>query len=169
MMTKTTFRKKTRELLLRLIYQMSLTDDFSDAIRDAFLDNEAEYIGDMGEDHTCIFDANEGEKPDIPYFNWALSLVLDNLESVDAIINSASDKWKTGRMSKVDLSILRLSVTEISYMDDISDSISANEAVLLAKKYSTEKSSSFINGVLSGVIKAKAAATGREAENVSEE
>ncbi|MDR0852762.1 MAG: transcription antitermination factor NusB [Clostridiales Family XIII bacterium] len=158
-MTKSTYRKKTRELLLRLIYQMSITDDYSDNIRDEFLASDAEYIGDMGEDHTCIFDREAGEKPDIPYFNWSLSLVLDNLESIDEQINEASTKWKTSRMSKVDLSILRLAVTEISYMDDISDSISANEAVLLAKKYSTERSSSFINGVLSGVIKAKDVAT----------
>jgi N utilization substance protein B len=161
-MKKTIFRKKTRELLMRLLYQMSLMNDYSDSVRDGFLANEAEYIGDMGEDHTCIFDGSRGEKPDIPYFNWVLSLVLSNLEDVDALINEASSKWKTPRMGKIDLSILRLAVTEITYMDDISDSISANEAVILAKKYGTDKSQAFINGVISGVIKAKTTANTAE-------
>jgi transcription antitermination protein NusB len=64
--------------------------------------------------------------------------------------------WKINRISKVDLSILRLSIYEISFMDDIPFNVSVNEAVELAKKYSGEDSGSFINGILGKVTKAQA-------------
>ena len=144
---------------MRLIYQMTSTDDYSDRARDAFLDDESLYIGKInGEDRSdFLFNKEEEEKPDLPYFNWALTLVIDNLDNIDEMIDSASTKWSLSRMSKVDLSILRLSVAEICYMDDISDSISVNEAVLMAKKYGTEKSPSFINGILGHVVRNKEA------------
>ena len=154
---KSTYRKKTRELLMRLIFQMTSNNDYSDAARNAFINDQTLYIGNTNDDDPtgCLFDAKTDEKPDLPYFQWALALVVDNLDDIDAIINEASDKWSTKRMSKVDLSILRLCVAEVCYMEDISDSISVNEAVLMAKKYGTEKSASFINGILGHVVRSK--------------
>ena len=153
----TTFRKKTRELLMRLIFQMTSNNDYSDKARDAFIEDESLYIGNTNDDDPtgCLFDKESQEKPDLPYFRWALELVTDNLESIDEAIDNASDKWSITRMSKVDLSILRLSVAEICYMDDINDSVSVNEAVLMAKKYGTEKSPSFINGILGHIVRSK--------------
>ncbi len=60
--------------------------------------------------------------------------------------------WKIERLSKVDLSILRLCTYELNFEEDIPSKVSINEAIELAKKYSGEKSATFINGVLGKMI-----------------
>lgn len=84
-----------------------------------------------------------------------INAVIDNTEKIDETISSCLRGWKIGRLPKVDLAILRLAVAEIMYFDDIPDKVSVNEAVELAKKYSEEKSPSFINGVLGSVVRGK--------------
>ena len=76
-----------------------------------------------------------------------------NMEKIDNIIRRNSKGWKFERISKVDLSILRLALYEILYRDDIPESVSINEAVELAKKYGGEKTGSFINGILGSFIR----------------
>ena len=73
---------------------------------------------------------------------------LDN-----TISENLKSGWKTDRLSKVSLAILRLALYEIVYIDDIPDRVSVNEAVELAKQYDVDEAPSFINGVLSGVLK----------------
>lgn len=85
-----------------------------------------------------------------------LTCVCDNIQTVDDVISSHLRKWTIQRIPKVSLALLRLAVAEILYFDDIPDSVSANEAVELAKKYAGEEDSSFINGVLGSVIRGKA-------------
>ena len=80
--------------------------------------------------------------------------ITAHIPGIDERLNKASKGWKTSRMAKVDLTILRLAVYEIKYDDTIPTKVSINEAVELAKKYGTEKSGSFVNGVLSRIIKA---------------
>ena len=70
------------------------------------------------------------------------------LPELDAKINEKATGWKTSRMSKMDLTIIRLAVYEILFEDEIPVKVSINEAVELAKKYGTESSASFVNGVL---------------------
>lgn len=79
--------------------------------------------------------------------------VLNNLESIDEIINKYSGDWKVNRMASSDRNILRLAMYEILYRDDIPASVSINEAVEMAKKYSDEKSYKFINGLLGSVVR----------------
>jgi N utilization substance protein B len=74
--------------------------------------------------------------------------VLSHLKEIDDALNEKSAGWKTSRMGKVDLTILRLAVYEIRFDSDIPDKVAVNEAVELAKKYGTDDSASFINGVL---------------------
>jgi len=152
---KSTYRKKTRELLFRLVFQMSSTGDFSDAAKDAFLEDTTLYIGDVREDVPlgCIFDESEGEAPDMPYLNWAFACIRDHLAEIDRTIAEASKKWSLERMGTVDLSILRVALAEFLCMDSIAASISINEAVLMAKKYGTEKSPVFVNGILGAVAR----------------
>ena len=64
-----------------------------------------------------------------------------------------SKGWKTNRLPKVNLAILRLAIYEIKYVDDVPASVAINEAVELAKKYSGEGDYSFINGILGSVAK----------------
>lgn len=80
--------------------------------------------------------------------------VFENLEIIDGIISKYALGWSIARITKTALAILRLAIFEISYRDDIPVSVSINEAVELAKKYATKDDSSFVNGILSSVVKA---------------
>lgn len=77
--------------------------------------------------------------------------VLANKETIDAHINGASAGWKTTRMSKLSLSIMRLCVYEMVYRDDIPANVSLNEAVELSKKFDEPKAKTFVNGVLNAI------------------
>ena len=90
---------------------------------------------------------NLNEK-DSAYINNKCNEIFAKLPEIDAAINEVTTGWKTSRMAKVDLSIIRLAVYEMKYEDNIDSKISINEAIELAKKYGTDNSSSFVNGVL---------------------
>ena len=79
--------------------------------------------------------------------------VDSKIEELDEVINIYSKGWKTNRLPKVNLAILRLAIYEIKYVDDVPASVAINEAVELAKKYSGEGDYSFINGILGSVAK----------------
>ncbi len=73
---------------------------------------------------------------------------FSKIEEIDQAINEVSEGWKTGRMSKVDLTIMRLAYYEMKIDDDIPVSVAINEAVELAKKFGGDDSPSFVNGIL---------------------
>ena len=77
--------------------------------------------------------------------------VIEKLEEIDAILNEKATGWKTSRMNKVDLAILRLAVYEIKWDDDVPVKVAINEAVELAKKFSGEEGPAFVNGVLAKI------------------
>jgi N utilization substance protein B len=152
---KNTYRKKTRELLMRLVFQMTSTGDWSNPAKDDFLKDTSTYLGNPAADEPleCIFDETAGESPDMAYFNWAFVCLTEHLAEIDHILESASEKWHLHRMNAVDLAILRLAAAEIRYMEGIDHSISVNEAVVMARKYGSEKSPVFINGVLGKIVR----------------
>ena len=76
-------------------------------------------------------------------------------EESDRLIEANLRGWKLSRLPKVTLAILRLAIAEIMTMEEIPDSVSANEAVELAKKYGGEEAPKFINGLLGSVIRGK--------------
>jgi len=73
---------------------------------------------------------------------------LEHQEEIDRIIEELAEGWSLDRMASVDRNVLRVAVCEMRYFDDIPISVSINEAVDLAKEYSTEESGKFINGIL---------------------
>lgn len=79
--------------------------------------------------------------------------IVDVIESIDAGLNEVSVGWKVKRMSKVDLTILRLAYYEITYDENVPVSTAINEAVELAKSYGEDSSPSFVNGILAKVVK----------------
>ncbi|MBR2489681.1 MAG: transcription antitermination factor NusB [Clostridia bacterium] len=79
--------------------------------------------------------------------------VFENIEEIDSVISENAVGWKISRISKTALSVLRLAIFEIKYYDEIPASVSVNEAVELCKKYATKEDASFVNGILSTVIK----------------
>ena len=72
----------------------------------------------------------------------------EHLEEIDRKIASYSENWQVSRMAVVDRNILRFSVYELLFMDDIPPKVTINEAVNIAKKYSQEEAGKFVNGVL---------------------
>ena len=74
------------------------------------------------------------------------------LDEIDEMINEKATGWSTGRMGKVDLTLIRLAVYEMKYDDSVPVGVAINEAVELAKKYGQDESSGFINGVLARFI-----------------
>ena len=122
-------RTGERENLMKMIYQMGVQEDFS----------AEEYEK---------FTALQADSQITEYFVNGYRAAASNLKEIDELIDRYSVRWKTSRLPKVDLAILRLALAEICYLTDIPVSVTINEAVELAKKYSTEKSSKFINGLL---------------------
>lgn len=79
--------------------------------------------------------------------------VMEKKDIIDNIINENLIGWKMNRISKVAVTILRIATYEIMFVENIPASVSIDEAVKIAKIYGTEEDSSFINGILSGIIK----------------
>lgn len=77
--------------------------------------------------------------------------VSRNRSALDSLIGAASKNWRIERMSRLDRCILRLGVYELAFMEDIPPKVSIDEAVELGKKFGTEESGSFVNGILDNV------------------
>lgn len=90
---------------------------------------------------------------DIEYFKSTVKGVISNRDALDESITKFLKNWSLDRIPKLDKAILETAVYEISYNDDIPTSVAINEAVRLAKKYGTDDSYSYINGVLSSYEK----------------
>lgn len=126
-------RRVSRELAMKLLYQMEFQKEDREAQKKMFFEENAV----SENDRTYISDVADG--------------VYGHLDYINSMIETHSKGWKINRISKIDLSIMRLSIYEICFRDDIPFSVSVNEAVELAKKYSSEDAGSFINGILSNI------------------
>ena len=92
------------------------------------------------------------KEKDRAYIQTKALAVAEHLEDIDALLNASTTGWKTGRMNKVDLTILRLAVYEMKWDDDVPVSVAINEAVVLAKQFGGDDSSAFVNGVLAKIV-----------------
>lgn len=101
--------------------------------------------------------ANEAEIFEQSDFSALLAKsVCENLDAIDAVIDEFSIGWKKNRLPKVTVSILRLAICEMMFVDSIPVGVSINEAVELAKKYASPQDASFINGILGKYSRSKA-------------
>ena len=100
----------------------------------------------------CEDDACSWKEKDKTYIFEKVEKISEKLEEIDAKINEVSEGWKTGRMGKVDLTLIRLAVYEMLYEEDVPAKVAINEAVELAKQYGTDDSPSFVNGVLAKLV-----------------
>ncbi len=96
-----------------------------------------------------------GGYEDDEYLKTVFFGVLSEKETLDADIAATAKGWKLSRISKVVMNIMRISVYEMTYMNDVPFAVSINEAVELSKKYDDEKAPKFVNGVLNTVAKNK--------------
>ncbi|EGT3615731.1 transcription antitermination factor NusB [Clostridium perfringens] len=130
-------RVKSREYLLQLAYQMEITSETAIETFNSFMENE-----DISKDDL-----------DLAYIKSGLVGIEENKEKLNSLIEAQLVKWKLNRISKVNLSILRIATYEMLFAEDVPGKVSINEAIELCKKYSDNKSVSFINGVLDKVYK----------------
>ena len=107
---------------------------------------------EMAQQLSLYFDqVEDAEDKDRAYIQNKAAAVAEHLDEIDTLINTHATGWKTSRMNKVDLTILRLAVYEMKWDDDVPVSVAINEAVELAKQFGGEESPSFVNGVLAKI------------------
>ena len=130
-------RRRAREYALQILFQLELAEtELNDDILAAFW---------KGVNH---------EPDDLKDFTHIIvHQTLENLDKIDGIIKEAAENWDIERMAVIDRNILRAATYELSFREDIPASVTINEALEIAKKYSTQESASFINGILDRIAK----------------
>jgi len=109
---------------------------------------------EMKEQETFYFEElPEASEKEQAYILNKYRAIVEKKEEIDALLNELAEGWKTNRMSRVDLTILRLATYEVKWDEDVPVGVAINEAVVLAKKYSSEDGPSFVNGILAKVAK----------------
>jgi transcription antitermination factor NusB len=129
-------RTRARELAMQALYQLDVqgSELLSRLDKDFFAEAEADdEIRSLAKQWTAG--------------TW------EHVARCDELITSSTIKWEFSRLSPVDKSILRLAVFQLLYIQDVPPKVVINEAIELAKKFSTEKSGPFVNGVLDAVMK----------------
>jgi transcription antitermination protein NusB len=91
------------------------------------------------------------DHPAGPFFHRLVDGVRENRPTIDTVIERFSSNWKLARMSCVDRNILRIAVFELLYCADIPPKVSINEAIDVGKRFGTEESGAFINGILDSI------------------
>ena len=130
-------RRELREHIFKLLFM----SDFNDG--EEMNDKLAMYF-----DGLEILKENNQKYMQSKYEN-----IKAHLDEIDALLNEKSKGWKTSRMSKVDLSILRLAVYEMKFDEDVPVKVAINEAVEIAKSFGGDASASFVNGILGKIAK----------------
>ncbi|TFH64142.1 MAG: transcription antitermination factor NusB [Candidatus Zixiibacteriota bacterium] len=128
-------RKKARELVLKCLYAHDSTGESVDSICETLI-RTAELAEDSQRFAEQLF-----------------RKVAENTQQLDEKITAFSQNWDIERVAMVDLCILRIAICEFTSFPEIPVKVSINEAVELAKKYSTQQSSRFVNGILDAIYK----------------
>lgn len=95
---------------------------------------------------------NASEPEEAAYCRRLLETYWEHEERIDQRIEQAADRWRLERLAVVDRSVLRLAATELLEFGDVPSRVTLDEAIELAKRYSTEKSGAFVNGVLDRIL-----------------
>lgn len=138
---KSMSRREMREQVFKLLFRVEFNDEDAMLLqKELFFDNEGVAVSE--DDDMTIADEVKDE------ISQKYEKIVEKLSEIDAMINEKAEGWKTGRMGKVDLTILRLAVYEIIFDETIPTQVAINEAVELAKKFGRDESAKFVNGVL---------------------
>ncbi|MDD5246521.1 MAG: transcription antitermination factor NusB [Candidatus Omnitrophica bacterium] len=126
-------RTQAREFALQILYQMDICRQDHQAAIDNFWQMRLK---------------EETEKEIMDFSSQLVQGVAENLEKIDKKISEYATNWRLERMAYVDRNILRLGSYELLFREDIPPKVSINEAVELAKKFSSQEASKFVNGIL---------------------
>ena len=124
-------RTRSRELALQLLYQLDARGDEAESLIEPFL--------------------QEQEPDDTELHAFTRQLVSGTrgaMEEIDTMLTAAADNWRLDRMALVDRNILRMALYEMLHLDEVPAKVAINEAIELGKRFSTQQSGSFINGIL---------------------
>ena len=129
-------RRQLRQHVFSLVYSLEFYDDADFAVM------AERYLDDNGIE----------DRQDREFISEEAVSVMAMREQIDRMIDQKSAHWKSKRIARVDLAIIRLAVYEMLEDDEVPVSVAINEAVRLAKKYSSETAPSFVNGVLAALV-----------------
>jgi len=132
-------RRLAREGILSALYALELTGE----TREKVLDD--------------LFERNSYDGESKAFITELYGNIVDNKIWAEQLISNNLDNWKLERVATLDQLIMRIAVNEIYFTDDVPPKVSISEAIEIAKLYSTEDSSSFVNGVLDAIYKSKLA------------
>lgn len=132
-------RRKAREAALQFLFQ----DDFSGSESLSLVDIEGRF------DLFCgLYQINRKARE---YTLQLLVQTLENRESIDSLIRQSAKNWRLERIAVTDRNLLRIGVSEMLYSKDVPHQVAINEAVEIAKRFGSDESPSFVNGILDAV------------------
>jgi N utilization substance protein B len=128
-------RRKARELALQMLFQRDMAGNEPSSIIETFEDLQR-------------------VRPNVREFAEKVFLgTVEKMPEIDEIISAQADNWRLERMAAVDRNIIRMSIFELMFVEGTPKLVIIDEAIEIAKKFGTEKSSQFINGILDGILK----------------
>lgn len=146
-------RTAAREIAVQLSYELAMNSLSVEEILDSFF--ESEYYSTLATEDELFTTA-----PDETQENYIRALVTgvsEHREELDGYIEKYARNWKLSRISKTAVAVLRTALFEILYMEDVPDAAAINEAVELSKGYDEAETVSFVNGILGGFMRDRAA------------
>jgi N utilization substance protein B len=129
-------RRQARELAMQALFYMDIRKDASEETLENF--------------YGCFCSSKKSK----PFFRKLVNGVLETKDQIDALVERFSQNWNISRMSCVDRNVMRIAVYEMLYCDDIPPKVSINEAVDIGKKFGTQESGAFINGIMDSIREA---------------
>lgn len=151
-------RRQAREAALCMLFDYSFhSEEAPEELLELYLENYYD------EKEKCL----SAELRADAYFSKVFFGVVSNLAEIDPLIERCSEKWSKKRISRVSVSVLRIALYEMLYMDDIPVQVSINEAIELAKRFDTDDSYTFVNGVLGAAEKLLSASEAAEEKKTS--
>jgi transcription antitermination protein NusB len=129
-------RRKAREYALQMLFQWDITHDDIDQVMATFFQNQPEESADV-----------------IDFARRLVMGTVEHVERIDELIRRHAEHWRLDRMATVDRNLLRLAVHEFLESKDIPKTVAINEAIEIARRFSSQESPQFINGVLDSIKK----------------
>ena len=131
-------RRELREHVFQLLFRVEFNSS------EEMDEQVSMYFDGVREEETLV-------EKDETYITEKYKKIVEKIPEIDEMLNASAKGWKTSRMGRVDLTILRLAVYEMKFDEDIPEKVAINEAVELSKKFGGDESPAFINGVLAKI------------------
>ena len=126
-------RRKSRELALQCLYQLDQSG------------NQVDFV--------CMSEHFDVNKKAVPYAQELLNGIQLQWDAINAMIEQHAKNWRLSRMAVIDRNILRIASFELAHMPDVPSSVILNEAIEIAKRFSTDDAAPFINGILDSICR----------------